>query len=81
MQIAAGARKQSSSCGCGGFCCCWPSLHTIPPHQPRSVSAVKQGRTAGKWKAALGMAHLRSPLFAVQARNQSWKDQAPLLLS
>ena len=30
---------------------------TIPPHQPRSVSRVKKGRTAGKWKAALGMAH------------------------
>ena len=54
---------------------------TILPHQPRSVSRVKKGRTAGKWKAALGMAHqrTRSPLFAVQARNQSWKDQAHLL--
>ena len=54
---------------------------TIPPHQPRSVSRVKKGRTAGKWKAALGMAHrrTRSPPFAVQARNQSWKDQAHLL--
>jgi hypothetical protein len=83
MQIAAGARKQRSSCGCGGSVL----LLALSPHHPTPPASKRLGRKTrsheGKWKAALGMAHrrIRSPLFAVQARNQSWKDQAPLLLS
>ena len=79
-------RMRESRAGCEG--CGWrgavaglsPAHHsTHPPALKRH--GRKQGRTAGKWKAARELAFQRSPLFAVQARNQSWKDQAPHLLS
>jgi hypothetical protein len=71
-------KSRGSGCGCGGVVLLL-ALPLAPPRHPPALKRHrgKEGRTAGKWKAAQSMAYRRALLpFAVQARNQSWKDQA-----